>query len=203
MTQRTIELLRDNAQSYLDRYTDAASNYAFNTYDDLGPHPDILTARDVLTANLLSLNLRHWDVIPLFHEEGQAPDLRRAMEKVLAESTPDGPRFLDLESIDEEPFRTVRDANVLTQDVDEWTVVTVSKVLHRLRPHLVPILDSRVFEFYGYGRYPKKTYAAMLSDLTQHRDWLEPLAAQYTTPDGRPMSALRAADIIIWMHGSS
>lgn len=199
MAPGKIELLRDNAQSYLNGYTDATLSYAFNTYDDLGPDPDTLTARDVLAANLLSLKLGHRDVIPLFKEEGPAADLRRAMERVLAEAAPGGPGFLDLQSIDEAPLRLLREANGLTRDVFRWTPVRVSKVLHRLRPHLVPILDSRIYQF--YGRRLPEAYSAMLSDLSRNRDWLEPLAAQFTTPDGRPMSALRAADIVIWMHG--
>ena len=38
------------------------------------------------------------------------------------------------------------------------------------------------------------------SDLRANRAWLASLAARMQTPDGRDLSALRTADIVIWEH---
>jgi hypothetical protein len=79
--------------------------------------------------------------------------------------------------------------------------VTVSKVLHRLRPNLVPIIDSKVRAFYDTPESDPPTFFRRLhADLTKHRAMLEELAEGRTTPDGRPLSQLRVADIVIWHH---
>jgi hypothetical protein len=86
--------------------------------------------------------------------------------------------------------------------------VAVTKILHRKRPNLVPILDSKVFEFYmekrmpvgPYGAAPRRLWPRLQSERKQNRAWLDEYASGRTTPDGRPLSLLRAADIVVWMH---
>ncbi len=85
----------------------------------------------------------------------------------------------------------------------------VSKVLHRKRPDLVPLYDSRIFEAYtAPGALPRSTdraWADFIADLCRQMrddlrgeaevfDALEQLAVQ----EGHPVSRLRILDILVW-----
>jgi hypothetical protein len=85
----------------------------------------------------------------------------------------------------------------------------VSKVLHRKRPDLVPLYDSRIFEAYtAPGALPRSTdraWADFIADLCRQMrddlqaeaeafDALEQLAAQ----EGHPITRLRILDILVW-----
>ncbi|WP_329108585.1 DUF6308 family protein [Micromonospora sp. NBC_01699] len=197
----TIASLRPCAERHLAAYTDPAAGFAFGSYDRWYSTPDRLTPLDCLAANLLSLRLGHPQVLPLFHPgPSPATSLRDAMQLVL-DRTVDGtgPRFLDLDSIDDEPFRMLRQANTLTKDVRGWTAVTVCKILHRLRPDFVPLYDSVLRGFYR-TRGPAAFFTALLVDLSASQQWLTAISDGVRTLDDRPLSVLRAADIVIWHH---
>ncbi|GAB3477597.1 DUF6308 family protein [Amycolatopsis cihanbeyliensis] len=197
---RSIADLRKCASAHLDTYVDPRAPFAFATYDQLYDFSGTLTAPDCLAANLLTLRLRHDHVIPLFQRDaGAGPRLLAAMQRVLDATTPDEPAFAELDSIDEPPFRLVRNANLLTEEVPQWTAVTVSKVLHRLRPHLVPICDALVRRFY-LADQTVTFYRALHDDVRANRDLLAAITRGRRTPDGRPLSELRALDIVIWHH---
>ncbi|WP_426303158.1 DUF6308 family protein [Arthrobacter sp. R-11] len=173
--------------------------YAFNTYDHRGEINALLSPSDVLMANLLSLRLSAPDVIPLFNDgDGPAQRLRNAIDQALVElrdvdsfeSYPDISRL-------EEATESLAAANRAALEVKGWTAVTVSKVLHRRRPHIVPLIDSRVFSFYG-TKYPSEVRACLWEDIRANTDWLTPLAAATVTPDGEQLTLLRLADILIW-----
>lgn len=78
--------------------------------------------------------------------------------------------------------------------------VAVTKILHRKRPQLVPINDSRVRAFFGItdGSY-STVFRCIHEDVTTHGDLLDTWRQPYMI-DKRPMSRLRALDIVIWMH---
>jgi hypothetical protein len=82
-----------------------------------------------------------------------------------------------------------------------WSTA-VTKILHRKRPDLVPINDSLVRRFYQVGNGYKPLFSAIHTELndTQTMRALIELAGEYTTPSGRPMTTLRALDIIVWMY---
>lgn len=196
----TLAERRDTARASLDRYTDPRSPYSFHTYDVAPSTPrEQLGPEDVLAANLLSLTLSGTAVTQLFAEgNGPAQALLAAMNRALVDLR-DAKPFEEYESTDDldTALRTLMAANEATDGVRKWTAVTVSKVLHRHLPRVVPIIDSRVRAFYGV----RKTYDLrhrLWADIRQNRDWLTDLAINYRTPDGRPLSLLRAADIIIW-----
>lgn len=90
----------------------------------------------------------------------------------------------------------------------------VSKVLHRKRPELVPLYDSRIFEAYtAPGAIPRSTdlawqqFMAML--CTQMRDDLRAEAAAFTALEelaasqGTPVTQLRILDILVWRTAES
>ncbi len=199
---RSIIELKDCAADHLRVYTDPAGDFAFATYDRWYSDPNILTALDCLAANLLALRLNHRRVIPLFQQgDSAAARLRLAMQNVLDATPSNGQGFVDLDSIDDSLFRLVRTANMATGPIKGWTAVTVCKVLHRLRPELVPVYDSVVRKFYGTpAKAPSAFFEALHVDLRANRAWLAGIAAAQRTPDNRPLSLLRAADIMIWHH---
>lgn len=206
---RSVGELERCATWHLDRYTDRASAFAFTTYDSWWDRsPDVLTPGDVLMANCLSLRLGAPEVTPLYTSlDTPATRLRRAMQAVLDGVPSDGLRFEDLETIDDPRFQLFRTACAATEARDglpkvaEWTATTVSKVLHRLRPHLVPVNDSVVRAFYAVRQgTPVTLYERLLADLAGHRPWLTQLTDGRRTPDGRELSLLRAVDIVIWHH---
>ena len=85
----------------------------------------------------------------------------------------------------------------------------VSKVLHRKRPELVPLYDSRIFEAYtAPGAIPRTTEMAwqefMLLLCTQMRDDLQAEGSAFAAleklarDEGSPLSQLRILDILVW-----
>ena len=85
----------------------------------------------------------------------------------------------------------------------------VSKVLHRKRPDLVPLYDSRIFEAYtAPGALPRSTDRAwadfiadlcrqMRDDLRAEADAFEALE-QLAAESGAPVTRLRILDILVW-----
>lgn len=192
--------LRGAATRLLDEYTAETGQYAFTTYDHWYGQDGPLTPGDVLMANLLSLRLGWQDVVPLFASgDGEPQALRSKLESALV-TLRDARPFEEHDSVTdlEETLAPLAEANVAAEAVPKWTEVTVSKVLHRRRPHIVPLMDSRVRRFYG-ARKPAAIRSHLWEDLRENNHWLEPLATALRTPDGRPLSMLRTADILIWM----
>ena len=85
----------------------------------------------------------------------------------------------------------------------------VSKVLHRKRPELVPLYDSRIFEAYtAPGAIPRSTdhawqqFMALL--CTQMRDDLQAEGESFSAleelaaAEGTPVTQLRILDILVW-----
>ena len=197
----SIADLENCAESHLREYMKPSGAFAFNTYDRLYASSKALTPLDCFAPNLLSLSLRHIHVIPLFQDGSGAPAaLPAAMQRVLDETTPDEPTFSGMTTIDDGPLQLIRDANLRTEAVRQWTVVTVSKVLHRLRPRLVPVYDSLVRGFYGVSNNPLSFYRKLHADMRANRNLLAELVSEKFTPDDRPLSDLRALDIVIWHH---
>ena len=198
-TPRSLATLKGSAWEKLDRYSSRTRAYAFNTYDRHGDIDAPLSPTDVLMANLLSLKLSALDVIPLFVDgDGPAQHLRRALDQALLDLR-DADRFESYEDLAglEQAVGSLAAANRAALEVKGWTAVTVSKVLHRRRPHIVPLIESRVYNFYG-TKYPSEVRAALWEDIRANADWLTELAASKHTPDGRQLSLLRLADILIW-----
>lgn len=192
------------AAKALDDYTSASGAYAFRTYDAQPANDsERLRPEDILAANLLSLRLSASDVIPLFAEGDEAPQrLLAEMDRAriaLREVKPfeSFSNFGDLE----QALEPLVKANAASRSVPYWTSVTVSKVLHRHAPHAVPIIDSRVRRFYGVGKgQDRELYRQLWDDVRENQIWLTELGTEYPTPDGRALSVLRVADILIWMR---
>lgn len=196
MTSTGLASRLEEGEQRIAAYTDPRSNYAFATYDCSNVQEGPLTPADVLMANLLSLRLGWRQVVPLFADrEGPERDLRLALDTAL-DALRDARPYESYERLDEleHAVSDLRAANEATERVAGWTAVTVSKVLHRRRPHIVPIIDSRVREFYG-TRKTRSVRAALWHDIRENATKLEGLSRR---PDGTTLSLLRVADILIW-----
>lgn len=199
----TLAQRRHTAAKALDDYTSASGGYAFRTYDaQPANYSGQLRPEDILAANLLSLRLSASDVVPLFAEGAGAPqELLTAMNEAL-NGLREVQAFETYASTSEldQALTALKSANEAAQSVTGWTSVTVSKVLHRHVPHAVPIIDSRVRSFYGVNKKQDgKLYHRLWSDVHENADWLAELGREYRTSDGRELSVLRVADILIWM----
>lgn len=203
---KSVGDLRQSAPDLLREYTDPSGHFAFGTYDSLygRSHVRSIEPSDVLMANLMSLRLGWAEVIPLFAAgDGKPQALRVALDHALADLS-DAPAFEDHDSAEalERSVVSLAAANQATVGVRRWTPVTVSKVLHRHRPQIVPVCDSLVRDFYDIGKgksWPSELRAALFADVQQNKSWLVDLAADFRTPDRRPLTVLRAMDVMIWM----
>lgn len=199
---RKLSELQITAKEVLKAYTAPKAHFAFTTYDVQTDIRSPLAPADVLMANLLSLRLGWQEVVPLFAEgDGPAQKLRQKLDAALSELADTKP-FEDFESIEEleSSVASLAAANSATTDVPQWTPTTVSKVLHRRRPQIVPLNDSYVRRFYGVKVTESQILReALWKDLRENRGWMSELASTVRTTDGRTVTLLRLADILIWM----
>ncbi|WGZ80124.1 MULTISPECIES: DUF6308 family protein [unclassified Arthrobacter] len=199
---RKLSELRTTAAEVVKAYTAPAAHFAFATYDVQTDIRSPLAPSDVLMANLLSLKLGWQEVVPLFSEgDGAAQELRQKLDVALSELAETKP-FEDFDSIEEleRSVASLAVANAATTDVPQWTPTTVSKVLHRRRPQIVPLNDSYVRRFYVVKNTESRLLReALWKDLRENRGWMSELASTVRTTDGRRLTLLRLADILIWM----
>lgn len=159
-------------------------------------HVGILTTRPYSSRLRCSARQRCENEFPVWKHRSQAP----LPTRTLAEGRVDvkQPRFLL-------PTKTLKIWSRLESQVGShlghqghrFKAPSVSKVLHRRRPQIVPLYDSRVQDFYGV-RKPENFRAALWEDIQGNLDWLSEMASTKKTPDGREFSVLRLADILIW-----
>ncbi len=195
-----------NCQSLLDAYLDPANNYAWPLYD-LDGAPDDLVGADLTAPALLSYPVDG----KYLNQMGQrGTSYRRLVEQMRLVLEADDQSFLDLdrsrvtdladrtrgdETADDGFGRLVRCFD-LVAECPGLTSVFVTKVLHRKRPQLVPINDSRVRGFYDVEHNYAQLFAAIHHDATLNADLVSRLS-QSVEPH---LPRLRALDIVVWMH---
>jgi len=197
----SVEQLFPCAQTHLRDYTDPAGGRAWQTYDRMGDSTR-LEPVDFFAPALLDAPFRGRDVINMHRPDGPYRVLRDAMEKVLSDQQAATARFED-QNLDADvgPWSLVRAALRASDSTPDIKASKVTKVLHRKRPALVPIFDSKVAGYYGVSTgKPWLFWPLLQADLRAHGDRLRELARDYETSDGRRMTALRALDIMVWEH---
>jgi hypothetical protein len=140
----------------------------------------------------------------MFLPTGPYHRLLEVMGTLLANDTAPTARFEDQDfDASTGPWSLVEAALLASNDAPRIKAAKVTKVLHRKRPMLVPIFDTRMAKFYGTHRgHPWKLWEPLRRDLLANHAWLTQLAGANRTPDGRPLTALRVLDIVIWEHGA-
>jgi hypothetical protein len=200
----TLADLTECATDHLSNYTDPAGTRAFGSYDRQGC-PRVLEPVDLFAPALLDAPLHGEHVRNMFLPSGPYRDLRVAMDLVLADDEACIAHFKDQDlTALTGPWSLVRSALVACESTPDIKAVKVTKILHRKRPALVPIFDSRVAAFYRVSRSkPWDFWPVIKEELLKHGDWLHQLTKDTLTPDGRPVTELRALDIIVWEHVTS
>lgn len=134
--------------------------------------------------------------------DGPFARLRQAIQQLLDETSVDEPRFEDLDL--EEPagaWQLVREILRRSDETPGLAASKVTKMVHRKRPHLVPIFDSKVAVFYATtARTPWILWPRLQRDIRATTDQIDELRRSHSTADGHPLGRLRTVDIVIWEH---
>jgi hypothetical protein len=108
------------------------------------------------------------------------------------------------------PWDAVGSAFDLVCRIPKIKLARASKILHKKRPDLIPIIDSVLIAYYrdvdqeGWqnltcGEEAKKVLRLFRSDLIAARDELRPIR-QRLDQLGRPLSEVRSLELLIWME---
>lgn len=194
--------LKGCAAEHLQSYVEPNSPRAFRAYDRLGD-ADRFEPLDALAPGLLDAPVRRTDVVRMFStDESPFTKLRVAMQDLLDATDPTEPSFADLDLEDSAgPWGLMKAILLLSDDTPGLKASKVTKMMHRKRPDLVPIFDSKVAAFYGEtAQKPSLLWPKLQHDLRGSHDQLADLAVGVMTSDGRRISLLRVLDIVVWEH---
>lgn len=165
---------------------------------------------DALAPALLDARLGSREVNQMFSsdEENHYSKLRVAIERCLYELvyiTDSSGELLDFANADlsgaRGPWSFVNACYIASDSTPNVRVTKVSKILHRKQPTFIPIIDSRLASFYNLSKSQRSKYwSALQADYRANRDLLDQLGRGVLTSEGKPISSLRVADIVIWEH---
>jgi len=211
---------KEAAQKLLETYVSNFENHGWPLYDQ-DPTPSTLVGVDLTSPALLSypIKSKYLNEMGRQTREGEEPNgcnvLLQAMTAFVNTASSEvfwevpnsvissqATRDSGMEVSGPQSFARLIACFDAAESCKGIRSVAVTKILHRKRPNLVPINDSRVRKFYGVKNSYAPLFAAIHRDLQDRETMkmLSDLAAPYTGLDGRPMSVLRALDIVIWMH---
>ena len=161
--------------------------------------PDALQPIDVLAATALGAGPSPADLVWFWQQQGEIDAFLQAV-----------PAHAHLESAEERILARVRELPAILIPSTTVTLSLLTKVLHRKRPALIPLLDKAVLEQYrhlvperGSGAAWPHLLDALRADLVLNRQPLAQVAAALTPRLPTPPSPLRIIDIIIWMASQS
>ncbi len=183
-------------------YLDARNGYAFTAYDGLVTNGSAeLVDGDLLAPNLIGTEVDR-DRFLLLRE--LMPRIAGVAELpgVALQDASDG-EIAEVAAL----FAVLDDAPYAGRGGVRGTIL--SKVLHRKRPDLVPLYDSRIFESYtapgAIERVAHRSWRASMTLLLQQmRDDLQREAAAFDELDavasgaGARLTRLRVLDVLVW-----
>jgi hypothetical protein len=182
---------------------------SFATYDRQGDS-SVFGPLDALAPALLDARLGPKEVNQMFSDDEENPynNLRVAIDKCLHELaliTDQRGELLDFAKADllgaSGPWAFVRACYIASEKTPSIKASKVSKMLHRKQPTFIPIIDSRLRSFYGLSKSPPSSYwTALQADYRENRGLLDQLGKEIVTSEGKAISSLRVADIVIWEH---
>lgn len=182
-------------------YLDIRNGYAFGSYDTLVTNGSAeLVDGDLLAPNLIGATV----------DRDRFGLLRELMPRIAGVAQLPGTSIQEASDAELEQVAdlfAVLDAAPYAGRGVRGTIL--SKVLHRKRPDLVPLYDSRIFESYtapgAIERPAHRTWqefmmlllTQMRSDLRQESDAFDLLIAT-AEASGARLTRLRALDILVW-----
>ena len=201
--------LENCAAKHLHDFIDPNGPRSFATYDRQGD-PAVIGPLDALAPALLDARLGSREVNQMFSGNRNDPynKLRVAIEKCLYELssiTDQSGELLDFANADlsgtRGPWSFVNACYIASDSTPNVKVTKVSKMLHRKQPTFIPIIDSKLASFYDLSKSQRSRYwTALQADFRENRKFLNGLGKGITTSEGKPISSLRVADIVIWEH---
>jgi len=201
--------LENCAAKHLHDFIDPNGPRSFATYDRQGD-PAVFGPLDALAPALLDARLGSREVNQMFSGNRNDPynKLRVAIEKCLYELssiTDQSGELLDFANADlsgtRGPWSFVNACYIASDSTPNVKVTKVSKMLHRKQPTFIPIIDSKLASFYDLSKSQRSRYwTALQADFRENRKFLDGLSKGITTSEGKQISSLRVADIVIWEH---
>lgn len=169
--------------------------WAYSYYDAVPTgDADRISPIDVLAAGSLHPGLSRADLAYFVEHDGR-----------LAKWLADTPRDLPLA---EAPDEILGHLGGITEWEDVPSFSLLTKVLHRKRPTLVPLVDREIVDWYRPVTGERKVTAAwpgllraLRADLTWNRHTLQRVSARLETALPHPVTPVRIVDIAVWMGG--
>lgn len=164
--------------------------FAWPAYDE-DPTPTSFTVTDLLAPALLNAPVGRQYALSMAHGGNEYYQvLWEAMRSAVENDRSHDTVFEDIVDLAaDDPWKHVHAAFDACRDTPRIKTTTVSKVLHRKLPSLVPINDRWVREFYGVGhRRPWGLWPRLHDEINANRDLIDDLRHGRSTPSGRPMT---------------
>ena len=205
------QISESDAKKSLETYCGRSSLYSWPYYD-IDETPNLLAPTDILATSFLDYPIKGKIIRELMREFEMHSEttpytkLSRHLSDVVADESARGLCFEDIpkEQLGDREiggWGKVLTALDAAQECKYLTSVFVTKVVHRKRPNLVPINDSKLRRFYGIKKHGySDLFLAIHGDVIQYRDYLDELRGKYVLPNGAVMSRLRVLDIVVWMN---
>ncbi|WP_141401484.1 DUF6308 family protein [Ornithinimicrobium cerasi] len=187
--------------AYYRPLTGTAAGYTggrFDTFDPSGTRSasaNTITSDDLMALSLLSIT------VPARAALQVLVDQRRRFEALLEALGPDRD-FAHEPSVDQQDFRSAWELWRALRCIHDFGPTTVSKLMARKRPRLIPIYDSVIDRSVlgGSGVLWRPLHSALRADdfALHHRL----LRVRALAGVDESVSALRVFDVLAWMDGS-
>jgi Family of unknown function (DUF6308) len=201
-----------DAESLLEEYLTPrrrGRRRAWPAYDGLETNgqPGILCTGDLLAPNLLGAPV---DLDRMATLTALLPLLQRGLSALPDHATLQGADDAVLDKV-AALYDPLDDPDI---DDEDLKGSLIAKVLHRKRPDLIPLYDSRVLTFYrgdavpparrgerSWREYMQLLVRAMRQDLRDNSEEFTRLA-KIAPADGPRLTPLRVLDIVVWMSSA-
>lgn len=171
-----------------------AETWAFRYYDAIETDPTVVTSEDVVCAGALHPGISREDLTYFWDRRDE---LTSWLDRF--------PVDLQLRAADDATIAQLAELPTLFEGP---SLSLLTKVLHRKRPWLIPMIDREVIDLYRPltgQRRAAEAWAPLLrhlaDDLQTNRDALAELRFVLLMTHGLLVTDLRTADIVIWMGG--
>jgi hypothetical protein len=168
--------------------------WAFRYYDAIETDPTLLTSVDVVSAGALHPGISRDDLAYFWDHRDE---LTSWLDRF--------PVDLELRAADDATIEQLAELPTLFQGP---SLSLLTKVLHRKRPWLIPVIDREVIDLcrpLTGQRRAADAWSPLLhhlaDDLQTNRDTLAEFRLVLRMLHGLSLSDVRTADIIIWMGG--
>lgn len=194
---------------HIEDYCAASSAFAWPSYD-IDLTPGSFAPVELLAPALLSYALHGKNIVQpmLTEDDGIYRELYRAIETTVRSQHEEPANFGSLTRRQIEtgsgpkPWCDFWAAWNLAHQCKHITAVGLTKILHRKAPDLVPIMDSRIHEFFGHAGDSRRSLRTILrihDDMSRHEELVASWCNASVSGD-LELKPLRAVDIAVWMH---